>query len=203
MNFRAPYVVNWGFGCLGAILLGFYLITWIGGVFYIWGCFCCASLGFWVSHVYKECCSDGAMWSNWIGIFWEGNWVLLQCVCVWIIARTCNSRSGETCRGVCSLFCSCISPRRCGLVLGNRSSRLGEYTSPKREFVGVLGGWLDISHRRDKMLFWAEWRLAQASTPRLSEISREDWWLLLNSSPRRGILILGEWESRPGENDLA
>jgi len=85
----------WVFGCLGVVLLGFYLITWIWGVFYIWGCCCCASLGFWVSNVSKECCSDGAMWSNWIGIFWEGNWVLLQCVYAWISARTCNSRSGE------------------------------------------------------------------------------------------------------------
>jgi len=48
----------WVFGCYFIGILPNYMNR--RGILYLRGC-CCASLGFWVSNVYKECCSDGAM----------------------------------------------------------------------------------------------------------------------------------------------
>ena len=67
----------------------------------------------------------------------------LLLLCARNSARVCMSRSGEpdspkrNMQGLETLPYSTISLRRGVLVLGDRSSRLGEYVSPKREFVCI------------------------------------------------------------------
>ena len=100
---------------------------------------------------------------------------LVHCLCAWINVRTCNFRSGELgsprqdMQGLVPFVCSRLSLRQRMFGLGERSSRLGEWVSPKRELERV--GWfgLGIPLRREIPLFWAKEYLAQARVSRLSE----------------------------------
>jgi len=116
-------------------------------------------------------CLMRLFWTN--GVHWSeirGTIVIVVCV------NQCQSLHYSLRRELQRLsfeFCSCISPRQCDLVLGDKSSRLSEYASPKREFVCNCVDWMNNSRRRGWLLFWAGVRLVQARPSRLSEISRE------------------------------
>ena len=136
-----------------------------------------AKLGLGVSIAFILCCSVRAMLSNWIGMFWERIGFLVQCLCAWNSARTCNSRSGEPglprrdMQGLVFLPYSRLSPRRRISGLGERSSCLGEWVSPKREFERV-GNSVWHPAQAGIPIFWAKECLAQARASRLARTRR-------------------------------
>ena len=110
----------------------------------------------------------------WIGVW---IWVCCCCLCVWNGTKVCMSHSSEPgsprrdMQGLVPLFCLRLSLRRRIFGLGERSSRLGEWVSPKRELerVGCFG--LGIPLRRGSH-FLAKECLAKVIVSRLSEKSK-------------------------------
>jgi len=106
----------------------------------------------------------------WIGVW---TWVCC-CLCAWNSTRVCMSRSSEPgsprrdMEGLVPLFGLRLSLRRRIFGLGERSSRLAEWVSPKRELERI--GWfgLGIPLRR-RSHFLAKECLAQARVSRLGE----------------------------------
>ena len=127
---------------------------------------------------------------NWCG--WDVFWGPWCSVCVResvskpaILTQASQARLGEIGRDAYPL--STRGHRSGGgfWSLGEGSSRLGEWDSPKWEIVCNYVFWLNNSCRRGWLLFWVGVRLAQAIPSRL---------FLWDSSPRRGIFLLGERE---------
>ena len=115
---------------------------------------------------------------NWCG--WDVFWGPWCSVCVResvskpaIFAQAIQAHLGEICRDAYPL--SAHGHRSGGEFwgLGEGSSHLGEWDSPKREFVCNWVFWLNNSLRRAWLLFWAGVHLAQARHSCLSEIARE------------------------------
>jgi len=85
------------------------------------------------------------------------------------------------------MFCSSISLRRGDLVLGDRTSHLGECVSPKREPVCVLS---DLVAHLAQVGFTILGESVSHSSESLSPKREFEklMWFILGSPPRRGVL---------------
>jgi len=143
----------------------------------LWFCKIGSLGGYFCVQIMRICLSKLCL-KNWCG--WDVIWGRWCNVCVLelvskpaILAQASQARLGEICRDAYPL--SARGHRSGGgfWSLGEGSSRLGEWDSPKREIVCNCVFRLNNSRRRGWLLFWAGVRLFQARPSRLSEIARE------------------------------
>jgi len=71
--------------------------------------------------------------------------------------------------------------------------------SPRRESQKLAQVFARATRPGGGLWSWATRCLAQARVTRPSEFSRKIWFALLTTSSRRGVSLLGEGRSRPGD----